>query len=83
MSHLEAEEIVKAFLSSSAVALQPANLFLLAAFDIAIRYSLTLYDSLYLAVALEDSCPFVTADAKLKQVLLKTPLEKTVQILVP
>ncbi len=81
LEQLEAEEIINAFLSSAAVVLRPASLFLPAAFDIAIRYKLTVYDALYLAVALEEPCPLVTADARLGQALVKTPLEKTIQVL--
>ena len=35
------------------------------ALDIATRFDRTVYDSLYLALAEREACPFVTADAKL------------------
>lgn len=35
------------------------------AFDIAVRFDRTIYDSLYVALALQEGCQFVTADRRL------------------
>lgn len=40
-------------------------------FEVAYRTQRTVYDSLYLAVALLDECPMVTADRKLHEALKK------------
>ncbi|MCL5264494.1 MAG: type II toxin-antitoxin system VapC family toxin [Chloroflexi bacterium] len=77
----EAVEIIRAFISSSPVVLRPATVFLSAAFDIAIRYNVTVYDALYLAVALDESCPLVIADKRLGQALRGTELEKAILVL--
>lgn len=77
----EAEGIIGAFLSTRPVILRPSNLYLQPAFEIANRWNVTVYDALYLAVALEESCPLATSDEKLGRALLGTPLEKTIRVL--
>jgi len=42
-----------------------------AAFDIAARYERTVYDALYVALALREHCQLVTADKKLRNSLAK------------
>ena len=81
LSHAEAEEIIDAFISSGPVELWPASLFLRPAFDIAFRWQLTVYDSLYLALALAEDCPLITADSRFSQGLRGTLLEKSILLL--
>lgn len=40
---------------------------IVAAYPLAHQYAIALYDALYLALALQLSCPFITADLKLYQ----------------
>ncbi|MBI2908256.1 MAG: type II toxin-antitoxin system VapC family toxin [Chloroflexi bacterium] len=75
MDRSEAEEIIDAFLSSRPVDLRPVSHFLPAAFDIAVRWSITVYDALYLAVAVAESSSLVTADEGLTRALRGTVLE--------
>jgi predicted nucleic acid-binding protein len=42
-----------------------------AAFDIAARFERTVYDALYVALALREHCQLVTADKKLRNALAK------------
>lgn len=77
----EAGEIVDAFVSACPVALIPAGPYLRAAFDIAARYQRTVYDALYLALALAEDCILVTADSRLAAGLRGTELEKTVRLI--
>ncbi|MFL6196412.1 MAG: type II toxin-antitoxin system VapC family toxin [Thermoanaerobaculia bacterium] len=44
------------------------------AWEIASRFDRSFYDSLYLALALKQSCPMVTADRRLYNALQGTPL---------
>ena len=78
LDQFEAEEIIGAFISSGPVNLRPLSVFLGAAFDIAIRWKVTVYDALYLAVAMEESCALVTADDRLVRGLRGTALEKNI-----
>ena len=41
------------------------------AFSLATRYDRTIYDALYVALALQQQCPFVTADLRLFNALAK------------
>ncbi len=74
----EAGEIVAAFLSSSPVTLLGTSAFLRPAFDLATRWQRTVYDALYLAMALAESCALVTADERLGHGLEKTEVAGTV-----
>ena len=47
-----------------------------AAWDIAVRFDRSIYDSLYLALAVSADCPLVTADLKLYNRLKGGPLAK-------
>lgn len=44
------------------------------ALQIAHRFRCTVYDALYLATAIEEGCPFVTADRKFYDVMAQTAL---------
>lgn len=78
LDRLEAGEIVDAFVFSSQVTLVAAGPFLRPAFDLATRWQRTVYDALYLAIALAESCALVTADERLGQGLAKTEVAGTV-----
>jgi predicted nucleic acid-binding protein len=81
LARAEAEEVVDAFISSTPVELRPASLFLRPALDLAIRWQCTVYDALYLAVALAEACPFITADTRFRQGLRGTVLEQSILLL--
>ena len=81
LAQAEATEIIAVFTSSGSIALRPVSVYLSAAFDLAIRWNLTVYDALYLAVAIEESCPLVTADETLGRGLRGTALENSVLVL--
>ncbi len=51
------------------ILLVPAEDLLESAVGIAVRYSRTVYDSLYIALAVREACPFVTADLRLYNAL--------------
>ncbi len=69
----EAAEILDAFLAvpfeilSSTILLAPA-------FDIAAELDRTVYDSVYLALAVAEDCVLVTADAKFHAVVAASPM---------
>lgn len=63
----EATEICDAFLTSSPVRLVPSASYLGPALEIALRWGCTVYDALYLAVALGEDCGLATADARLAE----------------
>lgn len=75
----EGGQIVDAFLTACPIALWPSGPLLRPALEIATAYDRTVYDSLYLAVALAAGVPLVTADERLDNALRGTRLEHTVQ----
>jgi predicted nucleic acid-binding protein len=68
-----AKGILRDFARFSLV-VQPSAPFVDAALDIAVRRGHTVYDSLYLAVAVARQCALVTADNKLYQAVKRGPL---------
>ena len=79
----EAEAIVDAFVSTAPVRFYPLSPLLPAAFDIATDFQRTVYDALYLALAVAENCPIVTADDKLARAIHGTALEPYVRSLAP
>lgn len=69
-----ATEVLAAFLDTAPVAIYPAAPYTLAALDLAVRYGRTAYDALYLALAVAEDCPLLTADERLVHALQGTPL---------
>jgi predicted nucleic acid-binding protein len=65
----EGEEIVDALTSNSPVTLTASGPYLRSAYDIATAFQRTVNDALYLAVAIVEGCPFVTADERLVNAL--------------
>jgi len=74
----EADEILGAF-ERLPLEVHPSASLLPAAFEIAVELDRTVYDSLYLALAVSQECALVTADAKFLSVVKSSPLAKYVQ----
>ena len=70
----EAEAIVDAFLSTSPLTLYPSHRLLRGAFDIATAFQRSVYDALYLALAVAEHCRLLTADERLANALQATTL---------
>ena len=52
--------------------LEPEDRYIDAALEIALKYGLTVYDSLYIALALKNKKPLLTLDTKQKRCCKKT-----------
>ena len=74
MTFQDARSVVTRFASATPVSLQRLTPLLGSAFDIAHRYQRTVYDSLYLALAVAEGCQLITADERLVNSLQGTPL---------
>ncbi len=64
LSQVDAQEILNTFQAIELV-ITPSSLLLADAYHIAVAHQRTVYDSLYLALSLQQQCQFVTADEKL------------------
>ncbi len=69
----EARDLLRDF-KRFPVSTTPSILLISAALDVATRYSTTVYDSLYLALAVSRRCRLVTADRRLYNGLERGPL---------
>jgi len=69
----EAVEIVNAF-AKLPFEIRPSSILLPAAFELAIELDRTVYDSLYLALAVAEECALITADAKFHATIATSPL---------
>ena len=69
----KAKELLE-WLATLLIQLHPSPPLILAAIEIACRNKRTVYDSLYLALAVREGCAMVTADEKLFNALRGTPL---------
>ena len=74
----EARDVVAA-LKRIPIAIASSSLLLDAALEIAIAHHRTVYDSLYVALAVARDCPFVTADDRLANALASGPLGEHVK----
>jgi predicted nucleic acid-binding protein len=74
----EARDIVAA-LKRIPVAVTSSSLLLEAALEIALAHRRTVYDSLYVALAVARGCSFITADDRLANALANGPLADQVQ----
>ena len=74
----EADEIMNAF-AKLPFEIRSSSLLLSAAFELAVTLNRTVYDSLYLALAVAEECVLVTADAKFHATIVMTPLAAHVQ----
>lgn len=77
----EGRSIVGAFSSLSRLALVRSTALLSGALEIALTFDQTIYDSLYLALAVSENAHFVTADERLVRALAGTELEDTARLL--
>ncbi len=80
LSATEAREVV-AGLRRVPVAISPSGDLLEAALEIALAHRRTVYDSLYVALAVARECDFVTADERLANALAAGPLGSRVKAL--
>lgn len=69
----EASEVLSAF-ESIGVEVQPSRGLLHSAFQLAIALDRTVYDSLYLALAVALDCPLITADARFHSAVASSAL---------
>ena len=75
----EGKAIVHAFLAALPVTLHSSTVLLPAAWEIALRFRRTVYDAIYLALAVAEDCPFVTADEALTRAVRATPLREFIR----
>ncbi|MEO8034151.1 MAG: type II toxin-antitoxin system VapC family toxin [Acidobacteriota bacterium] len=68
ISREEADEILAAF-SAIPLDIHPSSVLLAGAFELAVELDRSVYDSLYLALAVAESCVLVTADRKFHTVV--------------
>lgn len=74
----EAREIMVAF-AKLPFEIRPSSLLLSSAFELALELDRTVYDSLYLALAVAEDCALITADAKFHAALVGSALASHVQ----
>ncbi len=77
----EASRVVEAFVSSRPITLWSSESLLRGAWQIASDLGQTVYDALYLALAVAEDCRFVTADDRLVRALRSTTLGPFVRAL--
>jgi predicted nucleic acid-binding protein len=74
----EADQILGAF-EKVALETHPSRVLLAAAFELAVALDRSVYDSLYLALAVAEECALITADAKFHSVIAQSPLASHIQ----
>jgi len=74
----EADEIMNAF-GTLPLEIRSSSVLLPFAFELAVALDRTVYDSLYLALAVAEDCVLITADAKFHAALAATRLSEHVQ----
>lgn len=74
---VQAGEILRAF-AALPLELHPSSHLLASALELAVELDRSVYDCLYLAVAVAENCAMVTADAKFHSVFAATPLARHV-----
>jgi len=77
----EIEAIAVALSSACPVSLYPSSALLQGALSVALAYGRSVYDSLYLALAVSEACPLVTADERFSNALQNTDLAEYTQLL--
>ena len=77
----EAVEIADAFARACPVQLRPALPYSTLALELALRFQRSVYDALYLAVALADHGAYVTADERLVNALAQSDLAGVTRLL--
>jgi predicted nucleic acid-binding protein len=81
ISRGDADRFVQSFLTRRPLDIRPSHSLLRHALDIATTYGRTVYDSLYVALAVAQNCPMVTADQRLVNTLQGTPLASSLAAL--
>jgi len=77
----EAREISDAFVRACPVRLRPSLPYSTLALDLALRFERTMYDALFVAVALADEGSYVTADERLVNAFAQCDLGRVVRLL--
>ena len=78
MTPQEADQIADAFVSACPMEIVPSHGLVRSALNAATQYGRSVYDSLYVALAIQESCQVVTADEHLANALASTPLGRHV-----
>jgi predicted nucleic acid-binding protein len=79
----EAAEIADAFVRACPVRLRPSLPYSALALDLALRLERSVYDALFLAVAVAEGGSYVTADERLVNALAQGDLARVVRLLGP
>lgn len=74
----EASEILNAFATVD-LDIHPSDTLLAPSFELAAAFDRTVYDSLYLALAIAQDCALVTADRKFHSVVVSSPFENHIR----
>lgn len=77
----DAEEIAECFLRETGMSVVSSTVLLLRAVQLATAHGLSVYDALYVALAVQDNIVAVTADERLVKSLTGTPLARHVRSL--
>jgi predicted nucleic acid-binding protein len=70
-----------AALRKVSIRVQPTAVLLPSALEIALRHGLSVYDGIYVALAVREGCQLVTADARLRQALQGTEVGNIITVL--
>ncbi len=81
LTRADAVDIADAFVSVCPVTIWPSTLLLRGALDIAVNFQRPIYDALYLALAVAQNCPFVTADDRFARAINNTKLRPFVRLM--
>lgn len=77
----QAGAVAERLLRQTGITLVSSTVLMLRALDVANTYGVTMYESLYLALAVQDNIAVVTADEWLVNALAGTPLSRHVRLL--
>lgn len=77
----EAASIIGAFTATSLLSIVPSTPLLAGAVEIAMRFDRSVYDAVYLALAVVEEIPFLTADERLVRSLTGTSIEGIARML--
>lgn len=81
MARSDVDEIVAGFVEREPIRFYRASILIRAAVEIASTYHRSVYDSLYVALAVYEDTVMVTADERLVNALAGTPLARHVRLL--
>ena len=77
----EAVDIADAFVRACPIRLRPSLPYSALALDLALRFGRSVYDALFLAVAVADGGSYVTADERLVNALAQSDVARVVRLL--